>query len=84
VSAAIWTPEPVRTYDTLALKAIFWDARRPTALVNERTLAPGEETTLRISGTNLAVRCLEIQQDAVRIRIVATGEEKELLLGHRN
>ena len=82
--AVTWKPQPARTYDSLVLKAIFWDPRQPTALVNERTLAPGEEVVLRIGATNVTVRCLQIQKEAVRIRLAATGEEQTLHLKPRN
>jgi hypothetical protein len=76
--ASVWAPGPVRTYDRLVLKAVFWDARQPTALVNEHTLAPGQEAAFRICGTNLTVQCLEIGKDNVRLRLVTTGEETVL------
>jgi hypothetical protein len=79
-----WTPQPVRAYDCLTLKAVFWDPHKPTALINQKTLAPGEEAKFPINGTNLVVRCLQIQKDGVRVRLGATGEEKTLRLGERN
>ncbi len=76
-----WTSAPPRVYAALTLKAIFWDSKRPTALLNERTLASGELTTLRVGGTNLTLRCLEIRKDSVRLKVLDSGEEKLLHLG---
>jgi hypothetical protein len=39
-----------------------------------------EEGKVRVGRTNVAIRCLAIRQDSVRIRIVGSGEERELRL----
>lgn len=66
--------------EQLALKAVFWSERHPTALINNHTFAVSEEGQVRLGATNLTVRCLGIRQDAVKIRIVGSGEERELRL----
>jgi len=66
--------------DRPILKAIIWDPARPLALINDQTFAPGEEGKIRITETNLALRCLTVQQDRVRIKLLSTGEEQELIL----
>ncbi len=76
-----WITAPPRVYRDLTLKAIFWDPKRPTALLNERTLAAGEQATLRVGSTNLTFRCLEIRKDRVRVKVLDSGEEKLLRLG---
>jgi hypothetical protein len=68
---------------TLVLKAVFWDQKRPLALVNDHTFGVQEEGNVRLGTTNVTVRCLAITQNTVRVRIVGTGEERELVLKTR-
>ena len=68
---------------SLVLKAVFWDQKRPLALVNDHTFGVQEEGKVRLGTTNVTVRCLAITQNTVRIRIVGTGEERELVLKAR-
>ena len=70
------TPIP----DTLVLKGISWVQPRPVAMINNRTLGVNEQGRVRVGNTNVTIRCLAIQPDAVRIRIVGSGEERELRL----
>ena len=70
------TPIP----DTLVLKAISWVQPRPVAMINNRALGVNEQGRVRVGNTNVTIRCLAIQPDAVRIRIVGSGEERELRL----
>jgi len=71
-------PPPVPTRPIL--KAIFWDPARPLALINDRTFAPGEEGKIRLAESSLALRCLSVQKDRVRIKLLGSGEEQELIL----
>jgi hypothetical protein len=66
--------------DTLVLRGIYWAQARPLAIINNRTLGVNEEGKVRVGKTNVTIRCLAIGQDGVRIRIVGTGEERELRL----
>ena len=66
--------------DTLVLKGISWVQPRPVAMINNRTLGVNEQGRVRVGNTNVTIRCLAIQPDAVRIRIVGSGEERELRL----
>jgi len=68
--------------EKLVLKAIFWDPKRPLALINDQTLGANELGRVRVGSTNLSVRCVNIQKTSVRIQIVSTGEERELELIH--
>jgi len=77
VARAAPTPPPATT---LALKAIFWDAKRPSALINDHTFGVQEEGKLRLGTSNVTVRCVAIRQNAVRIRVNGSAEEKELVL----
>ena len=57
-----------------------WDPARPLALINDRAFAPGDEGRIRLADTNLTLRCVSVQKDRVRIRILSSGEEQELVL----
>jgi hypothetical protein len=65
---------------TLALKAVFWDATRPTALINDRTFSVNETAKVRLGTTNVTVRCLAIRKEAVRVQIAGSSQEQELVL----
>ena len=62
------------------LQGIYWAQERPAAIINNRTLGVNEEGKVRVGKTNLTIRCLAIRQDSVRIRMVGSGEERELRL----
>jgi len=66
--------------DTLVLRGISWVQPRPVAMINNRTLGVNEQGRVRIGKTNITFRCLAIRQDAVRIQIIGSGEERELRL----
>ena len=66
--------------DSLVLKAIFWDPRHPTALVNDRSFGPNEEVSLHVGTTNVLIRCIRITTDSVQLRIEGTGREQTLHL----
>jgi hypothetical protein len=70
------TPAP----NNLVLKAIFWDQKRPRALVNDQILGPNEQAKVRIGNTNVLVRCLSVFPDAVQLQLVGTGQEQTLRL----
>lgn len=72
--------EPPPTPTTLILKAVIWDAKRPLALINDRTFGVQEEGKVRLGTTNVTVRCLAIRQNAVRIQVSGTPGEQELVL----
>jgi hypothetical protein len=66
--------------DTLMLKGIFWDQKHPVALINDRAFALGEEGSVRVSTSNVLVRCLSISRDEVRLRVVGPDKEQTLKL----
>jgi hypothetical protein len=78
---------PIRTAqsepDTLMLKAIFWDQRRPLALINNATLGPNEEAQVRVAGTNVLVHCLSISPDSVRVQVAGAATNQTLKLKGR-
>ncbi len=71
-------PPPAPSPDALVLKAITWTQDHPLALINDRTFAVNDEHLVRLGETNVAIRCLAIREDSVRIRITGSGEEREL------
>jgi hypothetical protein len=76
----VYKREPAPTPKTLVLKGITWAQNQPLALINDRTFAPEEQGKVRVGQTNLTIRCLAIAADAVRIRLVGSGQEEELRL----
>jgi hypothetical protein len=48
------------------------------ALINKYTFAPGEEIDVKVEGSKLKVRCLEVRERSVVIRV--GGVSKELFL----
>jgi hypothetical protein len=65
----------------LVLRGISWSPARPEAIINNRTLGLNEQGKVRVGKTNVTIRCLAIHPEAVRIRVVGSGEERELRLG---
>lgn len=88
VFAAQSGPAPVPTdaapapagRSSLSLQAIFWREHAPLALINDHTFAVQDQARVRVGGTNLTLRCLDIRRDAVRVQVVGTGLEQELAL----
>jgi hypothetical protein len=76
-------PAPTPPPQYLALKAVFWDQRHPTALINDHTFAPNEEAKVRLGNTNVTVRCLAIRQNSVQIQFAGTTQIQELSLKTR-
>jgi len=71
-------PTPVP--DTLVLRNLSGTGNRRLALVNNQTLAKGEETRVRIGRTNVSVRCLEIRDRSVVLSVGGRAEPMELFL----
>ena len=76
-------PAPAPAPSKLALKAVFWDENRPTALINGQTFAINEQAKVRLGSTNVTLRCLAIHKDAVRIRVANSNQDQDLILGAR-
>jgi hypothetical protein len=64
--------------DTLELKAIFWDQKRPRAVINNCTFGPNEEAPVRVGNSNVLVRCLSISENAVQLRVAGSQTEQTL------
>jgi hypothetical protein len=71
---------PRRAPDSLILKAIFWDQKRPLALINDQTFGVNEEARVRVGTTNVLVRCLGISPDGVQVQVVGSDSEQTLRL----
>jgi hypothetical protein len=71
-------PAPVATQ--LYLKGISGSKAQPLALINNATVAPGENADIRCDGQAIRLRCIEIRDRSVLIEIVSTGEIRELKL----
>jgi len=67
----------------LRLKGIQWWQGRALALINNRTMAVGEEFRFRTGETNEEVRCVFIGKDSVKVLFVKSGKEQQLFLEHR-
>jgi len=50
------------------------------AIINGQTFRLQQEGEVRLGGSNVAVRCLEIRKDSVRLQVGAAGEQRELRL----
>jgi hypothetical protein len=74
------TATPLPVPNALVLKAIFWDPKRPTALINDHTFAPNEEAKVRTGATNALVRVLAISSDSVHVRVSGSEHEQVLQL----
>ena len=72
----VFVENKVQVPDVLTLKGISGDKVHAFALINDQTLAAGEAGKVRVGNTNVLVRCVEIRNGSVLIRI---GESKELL-----
>ncbi len=69
--------------DDLVLKGILWNPDRPMAIINGASLSRDDQARVRVGTTNVLIRCLSIGKNSVRIRLVASGQERELSLPTR-
>jgi hypothetical protein len=69
-----------RTYNTLMLKSIVWSKEHPMAIINDRTFERGNSFKVQLGTNKVAVTCISIQEDAVRIKVAGSAEEQELRL----
>jgi hypothetical protein len=66
--------------DKITLKGISWTQARALALINNQSFAPGESGKVLVGTTKVGIRCLNVRENSVRIKILESGEELELLL----
>jgi hypothetical protein len=72
------TTVPTPVPDTLVLRHLSGTGNRRLAMINNQTLARGEEARVRVGQTNVLVRCLEIRDRSVVLRL--NGEPKPVEL----
>ncbi len=66
----------------LKLEGVMW-GNRPTAIINGSSFLANDQNPVKIGGTNVMIRCLDIQKTSVRIQDVRSGKEQELHLLNR-
>jgi hypothetical protein len=84
--AILWPQQavPTRVPDKLVLRGISGTAARRLAFVNDRTLEKNEQARVRVGGSNVTVRCLEIRERSVLLRLDGRSEPFELFLPRAN
>jgi hypothetical protein len=70
-------PGPVPA--TIKLQGVLW-GNQPVAIINGRSFLANELNQVKIGGTNVTLRCLEIRKKSVRIKNIDSGTEQELPL----
>jgi hypothetical protein len=63
----------------IKLDGVLWGSR-PVAIINGRSFLAKDQNALKVGGTNVNIRCLDIQKTSVRIQNVDSGKEQELSL----
>lgn len=71
----------METIQDLLLKGVSGSATRRLAIINNKTFEVGEEGELKIQGQTVRVKCVEIKDKSVLIRI--NGSNRELFLSPR-
>lgn len=69
-----------RVPEKLTLRGVSGTARRRFALVNDRTLEVNEEGRVRVGTSHVSVRCLEISDTSVQLRVLDSGTTVSLSL----
>lgn len=64
----------------LTLKAVLWNPQKPSAIINNATFFTGDESKISLGGTNVVLRCLEIRQDRVRVKVTGKTADEILML----
>lgn len=70
---------PLPAMVALKLEGIFWD-KSPQAIINGRSFVADEDGMVKLGQTKMAIRCLAIGKNLVRIRELDSGVEHELHL----
>lgn len=84
--AVLWAQPAVltRVPDTLVLRGVSGTGARRLAFVNDQTLEKNEQARVRVGGSNVLVRCLEIRERSVVLRLDGRSEPLELFLPRAN
>jgi hypothetical protein len=62
----------------VVLKGISFTSGRKLAIVNDRTLAEGEEFTLKVNGQPVKIKCVEIKEKSVIVSVGSATKELDL------
>lgn len=72
---------PKSADEELRLKSISGPPKRRVALINNETLAAGDDARVSVGDKTVRVYCLEIRDNSVLIRVDAEDKDRELKLG---
>ncbi len=73
------TNQPATAPATIKLQGVLW-GNQPVAIINGCSFFSNELHRVKIGGTNVTIRCLEIGKKSVRIQNIDSGTEQELPL----
>ena len=73
------TNPPTTAPATIKLQGVLW-GNQPVAIINGCSFFANEQKPVKIGGTNVPIRCLEIRKKSVRIKNIDSGKEQELPL----
>jgi hypothetical protein len=62
------------------LQGIMWSKAQPMAIISGNTFTAMQRGQLKLDGTNLLIRCLEIRTNSVLIQFEGSGDKQELVL----
>ena len=82
-SAPVLLPSPQPQYPELELKNISGSKKR-LALINDQTMAAGEQTKVRLGKARVTVECVEIRGHSVMVRVGDDRQLRELQLRPSN
>ncbi len=73
--ASVPPPAPA----TIQLQGVMWGGM-PSAIINGQSFFAGDEFKVRVGQAKVAIRCVNIAKNTVRIQYVETGKEQDLSL----
>jgi sRNA-binding protein len=73
------TNPPAPVLATIKLQGVLW-GNQPVAIINGCSFFAKDQKQVKIGGTNVTIRCLEIGKKSVRIQNLDSGKEQELPL----
>ncbi len=71
---------PAPQFNALILKGISGPKAHRLAMINNQTLGTGESVTLKLAGSPVKLRCLEIRDKSVIVALDGRAERRELRL----
>ena len=77
--AVVRPPAPAAGPAVLKLEGILW-GNPPSAIINGRSFFPNDVNQVKLGGTNVAIRCEDIQPNRVRVQNLASGQAVDLAL----